>query len=95
MADLPDRKVLKEIPDFDNIDTLSALLDCVPFYILSHFGTKDATAASILSTRWRNLFVLLPYIDLSFCVDNYASDRDKLFSDFLHITNRVIGQRKF
>lgn len=94
MADLPEKKVLKSTPD-DNgeIDTLSALPDCVLLHILSLLGTKHAAATSILSTRWRNLFFWLPDIDFRFLVDNDATDRDRLFSDFINFANRVIQQR--
>ena len=92
MADPPEKKV-QRIPDGDSIDRLSALSDCVLLHILSLLKTKEAAATSILSTRWRNLFVSLPDIDLCFCVDDDASDRDRLFYQFTHFSNRVIEQR--
>lgn len=93
MADPPDNKVLKTTQeDDDNFDRLSALPDCVLLYILSRFDTKDAAVTSVLSRRWRNLFILLPEIDLLFFVDKDASDRDRLYSDFISFTNRVIRQ---
>lgn len=93
MADPPEKKVLKKTPDGDGIDRLSALSDCVLLHILSLLETKEAAATSILSRRWRNLFVSLPDVDLCFCVDNDASDRDRLFYQFIHFANRVIEQR--
>nr|XP_027069989.1 F-box/FBD/LRR-repeat protein At5g22660-like [Coffea arabica] len=92
MADPPEKKV-QRTPDGDSIDRLSALSDCVLLHILSLLKTKEAAASSILSTRWRNLFVSLPDIDLCFCVDDDASDRDRLFYQFTHFSNRVIEQR--
>ncbi|XP_071939708.1 F-box protein At4g22280 isoform X1 [Coffea arabica] len=96
MADPPDKKVLKATQEDDgNVDRLSALPDCVLLYILSRFCfyTKSAAATSVLSKRWRNLFVLLPEIDLYFFADEDVSDRDRLYSDFINFTNRVIRQR--
>ncbi|CDP13113.1 unnamed protein product [Coffea canephora] len=94
MADPPpEKKVRGEKSDEDNIDRLSALPDCVLLHILSSFKTKDAAATSILSRRWRNLFISLPDIHLSISVDNDASDRDRLFSDFIDFSNRVFRQR--
>lgn len=94
MADPPEKKVLKKAPDDDTIDRLSALPDCVLLHILSLFNTKDAAATSILSSRWKNLFVLLPDIDLSFSVDDDSSDCDRMFYDFVNFANRVIGKQK-
>nr|XP_027069804.1 F-box/FBD/LRR-repeat protein At5g22660-like [Coffea arabica]XP_027069873.1 F-box/FBD/LRR-repeat protein At5g22660-like [Coffea arabica] len=93
MADPPEKKMLKRIPDGDNIDRLSALPNCVLLRILSRFRTKDAAATSVLCTRWRDLFVSLPDVYLSFRVDGDASDRDRMFSDFVDFANRVIRQR--
>nr|XP_027069549.1 putative F-box protein At3g58820 [Coffea arabica] len=93
MADPPEKKMLKRIPDGDNMDRLSALPNCVLLRILSRFKTKDAAATSVLSTRWRDLFVSLPDVDLSFRVDGDASDRDRMFSDFTDFANRVVRQR--
>lgn len=94
MADpSPKKKVLGENRDEDNIDWLSALLDCVLLHILSEFGTKDAAAISVLSRIWRNFFISLPDIHLSICVDNDASDCDRLFADFINFRNRVFQQQ--
>ncbi|XP_071907336.1 F-box protein At4g22280-like isoform X3 [Coffea arabica] len=96
MADPPDKKVLKATQEDDgNVDRLSALPDCVLLYILSRFCfcTESAAATSVLSKRWRNLFVLLPEINLYFFADEDVSDRDRLYSDFINFTNRVIRQR--
>ncbi|XP_027121890.1 F-box/FBD/LRR-repeat protein At5g22660-like [Coffea arabica] len=93
MADPAEKNMLERIPDGDNIDRLSELPNCVLLHILSRFKTKDAAATSILSTRWRDLFVSLPDVRLIYRVDSDASGRDKLFSDFIDFANRVIRQR--
>ncbi|XP_027353029.1 F-box/FBD/LRR-repeat protein At1g16930-like [Abrus precatorius] len=89
----PSEKVLKRTQEGDNTDRLSALSDCVLLNILSLLETKEAAATSILSVRWRNLFLSLPDINLRFCVDDDASDRDRLFDEFVRFANRVIGHR--
>nr|XP_027064282.1 putative F-box/FBD/LRR-repeat protein At4g13965 [Coffea arabica] len=93
MADPAEKNMLERIPDGDNIDRLSELPNCVLLHILSRFKTKAAAATSILSTRWRDLFVSLPDVRLIYCVDSDGSGRDKLFSDFIDFANRVIRQR--
>ena len=91
MADPPDNKVLNTTQEDDgNVDRFSALPDYELLYILSCFYTKSAAATSILSKRWRNLFVLLPEIDLYFFVYKDVPDSDRLYSDFINFTNRVI-----
>ncbi|TKY66148.1 F-box/LRR-repeat protein [Spatholobus suberectus] len=87
-----------EIPegDVDNtVDRLSALPDCVLLHILSRLETKEAAVTSSLSTRWRNLFLSLPYVDLRFRVNDNASDsdRNRLFRLFVQFANRVLQQR--
>ncbi|KAK7395448.1 hypothetical protein VNO78_16006 [Psophocarpus tetragonolobus] len=101
MADPRERKTIKMTPEGDNdndnnnVDRLSALSDCVLLHILSLLNTKEAAATSKLSTTWRNLFLLLPHIDLPFSLNDNASDseRDRLFNHFRLFTDRVLHQR--
>jgi len=59
-------------------DILSTLPDCVLTHILFFLPTKDAVSTCILSSRWRDLWVGLPNIDLD---DRLLYFRDM---DFVH-----------
>ncbi|KAK7373619.1 hypothetical protein VNO80_07034 [Phaseolus coccineus] len=95
MAESPMRKALKRTPesDDDNTDRLSALSDCVLLHILSRLDTKEAAVTSILSSRWRHLFLSLHEINLHFCVNDDASDFHRLFELFIRFGVRVLEQR--
>ncbi|XP_027165753.1 F-box protein At4g22280-like [Coffea eugenioides] len=103
MADIPDCKALKrnaKTPDGNDeeIDRLSALPDEILCHVLSFlYSTEDAALTSVLSTRWRNLFVQLPDVYLSI---NTArpfmgedADPDLMFPDFLNFGFRLILRR--
>lgn len=66
-----------------NIDRLSALPDGVLCHVLSFLSTECAASTSILSTRWRNLFISLPDIDLTAAIFPYYTSSDN-YHDFLH-----------
>jgi len=53
-------------------DTISQLPDHLICFILNHLQTKDVVTTSVLSTRWKSLWLLVPRLDLN--------SRD--FSDF-------------
>ncbi|KAK7395451.1 hypothetical protein VNO78_16010 [Psophocarpus tetragonolobus] len=92
MAEPPQTNPIDNIFDSDN---LTALPDCVLLQILSLLDTKEAAATSILCTRWRNLFLSLPDVNLRFCVNNNGSDSDPdgSFHLFTLFANRVFQQR--
>ncbi|KAG7605984.1 F-box/FBD/LRR-repeat protein [Arabidopsis thaliana] len=57
-------------------ERLSQLPDHLICVILSHLSTKDAVRTSILSTRWRNLWQLVPVLD-------FDSRELRSFSEFV------------
>nr|KJB13619.1 hypothetical protein B456_002G085000 [Gossypium raimondii] len=52
----------------EDVDRISDLPDSILTYILSFLSTKEAVGTSILSSRWRYIFTLVPnlHFDLSF-----------------------------
>ncbi|KAI3753910.1 hypothetical protein L2E82_25975 [Cichorium intybus] len=48
----------------DMVDYISNLPDCILHHILSFIPTEEVVKASILSTRWKNLWVSIPNIDI-------------------------------
>lgn len=62
MSNAPKRA--HKTPDDDFVDRLRDLPDGVLCHILSFLDTKYAVATSVLSTRWKNLFLFLPNVVL-------------------------------
>jgi len=79
--------------DDDTTDRLSALPDCVLLRILSRFNTKEDAVTSVLSSRWRHLFLSKTTINLNFCVNGDASEVHRLFDLFIRFAIRVLGQQ--
>nr|XP_027064271.1 F-box/LRR-repeat protein At4g14103-like [Coffea arabica] len=69
-------------------DWLSALPDDILFYILSFFRIRDAARTSVLSTRWRYLFVQLPDVDLTFSEAHKCNFMDKHPTLCYHARNK-------
>ncbi|ESQ55127.1 hypothetical protein EUTSA_v10027464mg [Eutrema salsugineum] len=63
------------------MDTINGLGDDIICHILSYLPTKEAALTSVLSKRWRNLFVLTPNLHLD---DHHqVSDHGEDFIDFV------------
>ncbi|KAL2531007.1 putative F-box/LRR-repeat protein [Forsythia ovata] len=61
-------KRARKTPDDDCADRISALPDAILCHILSFLDTKYAVATSVLSTRWKDLFISVPKIKLDDCL---------------------------
>ncbi|XP_065617899.1 F-box/LRR-repeat protein At4g14103-like [Quercus suber] len=77
------------------IDFISSLPDCLLTHILSFLPTRDAVLTSILSSRWRTLWTLVPVLDL----DQFRISRNLNFLDTVSsiwtLRNAAIPLRKF
>ncbi|XP_010506110.1 PREDICTED: F-box/LRR-repeat protein At2g42720-like [Camelina sativa] len=68
------------------MDRISLLPDEVLGHILSFLPSKHAASTSLLSKRWRNVFVLVPSLNLDYVLDEarqYRHDHSKDFMDFV------------
>ncbi|KAL6205893.1 hypothetical protein ACLB2K_023145 [Fragaria x ananassa] len=73
-------------------DKISQLPDAVLSHILSFLATKDAVRTSILSTRWKNIWASVPYLDFEHKYSHepgYRSDHD----GFVSFVDRVLYYR--
>lgn len=87
-------KALKH--ESQKVDRLSALPDQILCHILSFLRTECAACTSVLSSRWRDLFISVPDIDLTVSKSwNVKSeeDRDRELSNLLNFGFRLILQR--
>ncbi|EOA33026.1 hypothetical protein CARUB_v10016358mg, partial [Capsella rubella] len=67
-------------------DRISQLPDALICQILTHLPTKNAVKTSVLSTRWTNLWLWLPRLELSFSnIFNALGS----FGDRFYDSNRV------
>ncbi|XP_027076089.1 putative FBD-associated F-box protein At5g56440 [Coffea arabica] len=80
----------------DHVDRISALPNDLLCHILSFLPTKKAAATSILSTRWRYLFTLLPNIHLEFdhSFRDIMGPNYQRFDRLVDCCHRLILQRK-
>ncbi|KAL3518218.1 hypothetical protein ACH5RR_020807 [Cinchona calisaya] len=88
-------KTTPDDADDNGVNRIGALPDEILSYILSFLPTRESAATSVLSTRWRYLFISRPDIDLEFHDRNVKlkgnyHDPFKLFSDFISFANRLI-----
>ncbi|KAI3959493.1 hypothetical protein MKW98_019083 [Papaver atlanticum] len=79
------RKIVRR----DGIDRISNLPDDVLVRILSLLPTIEAVTTSLLSKRWKSLWILLPELDLDYACFSIRStgvswdDRERRFLDFV------------
>ncbi|CAA7038507.1 unnamed protein product [Microthlaspi erraticum] len=76
------------------MDPLSSLPDEVHPHILSFLTTKEAASTSLLSKRWRNLFALVPNLDIDDSVflhpEEGKRERDGILQSFMDFVDRVL-----
>ena len=68
-------------------DRISALPDHILSHILQFLSQKEATATSILSKRWKKLWLLYPYMDF----DNRCS-KNYIVKAFIQRIDKTLGQ---
>ncbi|CAH8353204.1 unnamed protein product [Eruca vesicaria subsp. sativa] len=76
-------------------DRISSLPDSLLTQILLHLPTKDSVKTSLLSTRWRNLWLDVPGLDLHSNHFLYSSSVIKTFTDKFLDLNRESRLLKF
>ncbi|KAJ4901561.1 putative F-box/FBD/LRR-repeat protein [Raphanus sativus] len=76
-------------------DRISLLPDSLLTQILLHLPTKDSVKTSLLSTRWRNLWLDVPGLDLHSNDFRYSSSAIKTFTDKFLESNRESRLLKF
>ena len=78
-------------------DIISSLPDCLLSHILSFLPIRDSAATSVLSRRWRHLWILVPILDLDFGLDdmlmnNYFWEKERTFS-FMDTVSMILSLR--
>ncbi|CAA7053883.1 unnamed protein product [Microthlaspi erraticum] len=80
------------------LDPLSSLPDEVRSHILSFLTTKEAASTSLLSKRWRNLFALVPNLDIDDSVflhpEKGKRERDGILQSFMEFVDRVLALQR-
>ncbi|KAL6226176.1 hypothetical protein ACLB2K_000139 [Fragaria x ananassa] len=74
----------------DGEDKISQLPDALLSHILSFLTTKQAVRTSILSTRWNNIWVSVPSLDL---VHYYCNESRSLHAAFVSFVDRALHCR--
>ncbi|XP_023729584.1 putative F-box protein At1g58310 [Lactuca sativa] len=80
----------------DMVDHISNLPDCILHQILSFMHTKEAVKTSILSTRWKYLWVSVPKLDIDDAVLYPREIDDKhpsKVTSFMNFVGRVLRMR--
>ncbi|KAL1223335.1 putative F-box protein [Cardamine amara subsp. amara] len=77
------------------MDRISNLPDEIICHILSFLTTNEAALTSILSKKWRNLFALVPNLDIDYDNFQYPNqgkrDIDGLRKSFMDSIDRVLA----
>ncbi|XP_017641007.1 F-box protein At4g22280-like [Gossypium arboreum] len=78
----------------EEIDRISDLHDSILIHILSFLSTKEAIKTSVLSTRWRYLFDLLPNIDFDLeedlCRKNIKSYSTDVIENYMCSVDKML-----
>jgi len=77
----------------NRIDRLSSLPECVLLLILSFLDLKEAATTTVLAKSWKDLFLQLPSIDLTFPIDDNYCTCIRRFHLFSMFANRMLLQR--
>ena len=81
----------------EKMDRIGSLPDDVICHILSFLTTKEAALTSILSKRWRNLFTLVPYLNIDDSVflipEEGKRERDGILQSFMDFVDRVLASQ--
>ncbi|KAG2298276.1 hypothetical protein Bca52824_034748 [Brassica carinata] len=79
------------------MDRIGSLPEEVLCHILSFLTTKEAALTSILSKRWRNLFTLVPHLDIDDSVFLYPEEgkreREGILESFMDFVDRVLASQ--
>ncbi|KAL1215954.1 F-box protein [Cardamine amara subsp. amara] len=82
----------------EKMDHVSRLPDEVLCHILSFLTTKHAALTSVLSTRWRNLFALVPNLDMDDSIFLYPEEgkreREGILQSFMNFVDRVLALQR-
>ncbi|KAL0733281.1 hypothetical protein Bca4012_009491 [Brassica carinata] len=77
------------------MDRIGSLPEEVLCHILSFLTTKEAALTSILSKRWRNLFTLVPNLDIDDSVflnpEEGKREREGILESFMDFVDRVLA----
>ena len=81
----------------EKMDRIGSLPEEVLSHILSFLTTKEAAITSILSKRWRNLFTLVPSLDIDDSVflnpEEGKRERDGILQSFMDFVDKVLASQ--
>ncbi|KAF8104560.1 hypothetical protein N665_0171s0064 [Sinapis alba] len=72
------------------IDRISELPECLLTQILTYLPTKQSVQTSVLSTRWKNLYLSVPGLDLDCSVAPYDDADEEVLLSFLSSIDRLL-----